>query len=65
MFNLHDAKRRINFLLTALGLRQKGFFTPYDYLASADREIEAYPAIAADFLSREAAGLSVDVGLLK
>ena len=55
MFNLHDAKRRINFLLTALGLRQKGFFTPYDYLAFADMEIEAYPAITADFLSRKAA----------
>ncbi len=54
MFNQHDVKRRMNFLLTALGQRQKGFFTPYDYLASADQHIEAYPVIAADFRSKQA-----------
>ena len=55
MFNLHDVKRRVNFILTGLGLRQKGFFTPYNYLAYTDWNTEAYPAIAAVFQAREAA----------
>ena len=39
-------KRRVNFILTSLGIRHKGFYTPYDYLDKLDRDVAAYPAIA-------------------
>jgi predicted O-methyltransferase YrrM len=37
---------RANFLLTALGIRKKGFFTPYNYLSTINGAIEPYSDIA-------------------
>lgn len=54
MFDLGDVKRRANFIMTSLRLRQKGFFTPYDYMAQTDCKIEAYPVMAENFQTREA-----------
>ena len=43
--------RRANFLLTALGLRQKGFYTPYNYLSSIPPSSPTYPEVF-DLLER-------------
>lgn len=46
------AARRANFALTSLGVRDKGFFTPYDHLGSVDRGRAPYEAVAALFEAR-------------
>ena len=51
-FDKADLRRRGNFVLTALGLRSKGFFTPYDYVSSVDWGTPVYPEIHALFQSR-------------
>lgn len=38
--------RRGNFLLTAVGLRAKGFYTPYDYFEKDASVVEPYPLVA-------------------
>jgi len=40
-----DIRSRKNSILTALGLRSKGFFTPYDYLNSVSNEASIYPHV--------------------
>ena len=44
-FTKAELFRRGNFILTALGLRNKGFFTPYDYLSSVDWNASVYPEV--------------------
>ncbi len=44
-----NLRNRANFLLTALGVRNKGFFTPYDYLSTISGVAEPYPDVAALF----------------
>ena len=39
------AFRRANFLFTALGVRQKGFYTPYSYLSSLPANSPSYPEV--------------------
>jgi len=39
-------RRRLSFILTALSLRRRGFYTPYDYIADVDWQVPPYPAIA-------------------
>lgn len=53
MPTLQDVKRRANFILTGLGVRRKGFFTPYDYLRTVSWDVMPYPALAADFELRK------------
>jgi predicted O-methyltransferase YrrM len=49
MVGLGDLKssifRRVNFVLTALGVRQKGFYTPYNYLPSIAHTSPPYPEV--------------------
>ena len=52
MSNLAAAKRRVNMILTSLGLRQKGFYTPYNYMEDKDWDIAEYPVIRDDFRRR-------------
>lgn len=40
-----DVFRRANFLLTALGLRKKGFYTPYNYLNMVPATSAPYPEV--------------------
>ncbi len=40
-----SAKQRANYILTALGLRQKGFFTPYNYLSTIAPTSPPYPEV--------------------
>jgi hypothetical protein len=37
--------QRANFLLTALGLRQKGFYTPYSYLGAVTQAGPPFPEV--------------------
>jgi len=48
-----DLLRRCNFLLTALRVRNKGFFTPYDYVSLVDWNVPSYPEIHELFQSRQ------------
>lgn len=43
--NVNTLKFRANQALTGLGLRNKGFYSPYDYLDSVDWDEAHYPAI--------------------
>ena len=38
-------RRRASFVLTALGLRSRGFYTPYPYDSELDFQVAPYPAI--------------------
>ncbi len=40
-------RRRASFVLTSLGALEKGFYTPYNYLVSADWAVPAYPDVTA------------------
>ncbi|MEM9435007.1 MAG: class I SAM-dependent methyltransferase [Pseudomonadota bacterium] len=44
-----SVRRRANFILTSLGLRLKGFYTPYDYLGQISWEQMPYDAVAEIF----------------
>lgn len=46
-----DRRRRINHLLSGFGLRDKGFFTPYNYGRHVDWETKPYPHILSAFES--------------
>ncbi len=48
LFN-ETLRRRGNFILTSLGLREKGFYTPYNYLDTVDWAQQPYPAITRVF----------------
>jgi predicted O-methyltransferase YrrM len=50
MHPANDLSRRANSILTIMGIRQKGFYTPYDYVSSITGNIPPYPAIAELFL---------------
>lgn len=43
--NAQLMKCRTNLLLTGLGIRKKGFYSPYDHAHRADWEVPAYPHI--------------------
>lgn len=42
-------KVRTNQILTGLGIRQKGFYSPYDHTNQADWEVPLYPHVKAHF----------------
>jgi predicted O-methyltransferase YrrM len=42
-------KQRLNQIFTAVGLRQKGFHTPYDHIASTSWAVSPYPVIQQSF----------------
>ncbi|MFY0691991.1 MAG: class I SAM-dependent methyltransferase [Paracoccaceae bacterium] len=48
----NDTRRRGNFILTSMGLRRKGFFTPYDFLEDASWDQEPYEEVMSLFASR-------------
>lgn len=43
--NKSEVFRRANFLLTALGIRKKGFYTPYNYLDSTANTAPPFPEV--------------------
>ena len=47
--NAQHMKCRTNQLLTGLGIRRKGFYSPYDHTRDADWDVPAYPHIKAQF----------------
>ena len=48
----YSARRHVNHIFTALKLRNKGFYTPYDYLKGVPSEAAAYPSMVELFDSK-------------
>lgn len=50
---MSNLRMRTNQLLSAVGVREKGFYTPYDYLNSVDWEAADYAAVRPAFTAAE------------
>lgn len=49
-----NVRRRISFILTALGAARKGFYTPFNYLNSVDRDVPPYETLVDLFSAKRA-----------
>lgn len=58
IFSKKQAFRQANFVLTSIGVRNKGFYTPYDYLSSVAEEEKPYPCIQKLFQKQHSAFVS-------
>lgn len=50
---MQKLRTRANAILSVTGIRDRGFYTPYDYAASAEWETEDYPAVRSAFAAAE------------